>query len=459
MDEEKAIKRGKRKDVDMTQGSISRHIINFSIPLIIGNLFQMLYNTVDTWVVGNFVSDEAFSAVGTVGPALNMVISFAIGLGAGAGVVISQYYGARQPERVSEAVHTAMLSSVMLGAILAVLGCISVPGILKLMKVPANIYPDASKYLFLLYALMIPPVIYNIAAGILRAVGDSTRPFHIMVVATLTNIALDLLFVIQFKMGVVGVAVATALAQLISCILALRILLTETTEIKLIPAKLKIHSNMLRQIIGIGVPAAVQGCITSFSNLFVQSYVNAFGSTVMGGWTAYQKVAQIIQLPIMSITTALSTFVGQNLGKNYVDRAKQGVRTSLLINYAFCAVAGVAIYAVAPMLSAFFNSNPEIIKMGTYFLRHIVPMYFLIATYQTLAAALRGAGSTKVPMFAMLGGGVAFRQLYLYVLTHMFPGNILPVSYAYPAGWAMAGIILAVYYSRVDLAKTRVVRD
>ncbi|MBQ4372033.1 MAG: polysaccharide biosynthesis C-terminal domain-containing protein, partial [Firmicutes bacterium] len=226
MDEEKAIKRGKRKDVDMTQGSISRHIINFSIPLIIGNLFQMLYNTVDTWVVGNFVSDEAFSAVGTVGPALNMVISFAIGLGAGAGVVISQYYGARQPERVSEAVHTAMLSSVMLGAILAVAGCISVPGILKLMKVPANIYPDASKYLFLLYALMIPPVIYNIAAGILRAVGDSTRPFHIMVVATLTNIALDLLFVIQFKMGVVGVAVATALAQLISCILALRILLT-----------------------------------------------------------------------------------------------------------------------------------------------------------------------------------------------------------------------------------------
>ncbi|MBQ4506707.1 MAG: MATE family efflux transporter [Firmicutes bacterium] len=458
MSEEKKLKKS-RKDVDMTEGSISRHIINFAIPLIIGNLFQMLYNTVDTWVVGNFVSDEAFSAVGTVGPALNMVISFAIGLGAGGGVVISQYYGARQEDRVSDAVHTAMLSSVILGAILAVVGVISVPGILKLMKVPANIYPDAKTYLTLLYALMIPPVIYNIGAGVLRAVGDSTRPFHIMVVSTLTNIVLDLLFVIRFGWGVVGVAVATSIAQVISCILVLRIMLKETGPIRLVPSKLKIHTNMLRQIINIGIPAAIQGCITSFSNLFVQSYVNAFGSTVMGGWTAYQKVAQIIQLPIISITTALSTFVGQNLGKNYVDRAKQGVHTSLIINYSFCVVAGLGIYMIAPALSAFFNSNPEIVKMGAYFLRHIIPMYFLIATYQTLAAALRGAGQSKLPMIAMLAGGVGFRQLYLFVLTHMFPGNILPVTYAYPAGWAMAGLILLIYYNKVDLGRSRLVKD
>ena len=449
----------KSKDVDMTEGSISRHIISFAIPLLVGNLFQMLYNTVDTWVVGNYASDAAFSAVGNVGPALNMMIAFAMGLGGGAGIVISQYYGAHQYDRVNDAVHTAMLMSAILGAILSVTGVTLLPGILKLMKVPADIYKDAHTYLFLLYALMIPPVIYNIGAGVLRAVGDSSRPFYIMVVSCIVNIILDLLFVIKFNWGVLGVAVATSIAQFISCIIVLWILFTEEGPIRLSLKKLKIHKDMMSKIINVGIPAAIQMCITSFSNLFVQSYINAFGGTVMGGWTAYNKVAQIIQLPIQSITTALSTFVGQNLGKGQVDRAKRSILISNLMNYGFCIVAGVAVFASAPVLARFFNSNPAIVEMGTYFLRHIVPVYFLLATYQTFSAALRGAGHAKVPMFAMLGGGVAFRQLYLFVLTHLFPGNILPVTYAYPAGWLMAGIILLVYYSKVDLASNRLVED
>ncbi len=450
-------KQKKRKDVDMTEGSIVRHILNFTLPLLVGNLFQLLYNTVDTWVVGNFASDEAFSAVGTVGPALNMMIAFAMGLGTGAGVVISQYYGARQYDRVSDAVHTAILASGILGAILTVVGIVSLPGILKLMRVPANIYPESRTYLLLLYALMIPPVIYNIGAGILRAVGDSSRPFYILVVSCILNILLDLLFVIKFQWGVMGVAVATAIAQAVSCIIVLWILLNETSSIKLEPKKLKLHPDMMRKIINIGIPAAIQMTITSFSNLFVQSYINAFGGLVMGGWTSYNKIAQIVQLPIQSITMALSTFVGQNLGKGQVGRAKKGIRISLGMNYAFCVVSAILIFITAPYLTAFFNSNPEIVGWGTYFLRHIVPMYLLLATYQTLSGALRGAGHSKIPMIAMLGGGVVFRQIYLFVLTHIFPGNILPVTYGYPAGWLMAATILLIYYFRTDLESKSVV--
>ena len=456
---EKTVIKKKRKDVDMTEGSITRLIINFSIPLLVGNLFQMLYNTVDTWVVGNFASDEAFSAVGTMGPALNMMIAFAMGLGGGAGIVISQYYGAHQYDRVSDAVHTAMLMALILGAILSVSGCLLCPGIIRLMNVPENIVPHSKTYLMILYALMIPPVLYNIGAGVLRAVGDSSRPFYIMVVSCIVNIILDLLFVIKFNWGVMGVAVATSIAQIISCIIVLFILFRETSCIRLELKKLRIHPDMFRKIINMGIPAAIQMCITSFSNLFVQRYINNFGGTVMGGWTAYNKIAQIVQLPITSITTAISTFVGQNLGKNQVDRAKAGIRISMLINFAFCAIAAVLVFPTASLLVGFFNSNPEIISMGSYFLRHIVPVYLLLATYQTLAAALRGAGHAKVPMFAMLGGGVAFRQLYLYVSTHLFPGNILPVTYAYPAGWAMAGLILIIYYFRVDLSSNRLVND
>lgn len=449
---------GKKKyDVDMTEGSISKHILTFAVPLLIGNLFQILYNTVDTWVVGNYVSDAAFSAVGTVGPALNMMIAFAMGLGGGAGIVISQYYGAKQLENVSKAVHTTIVAGAILGLILSISGVSLLPMMLKFMKVPADIYPDARKYLLILYATMIPPVIYNMGAGVLRAVGDSSRPFYFLVVSCLTNIVLDLLFVMRFHWGVAGVAWATTTAQLLSMILVLVTLSKTDSCIHLDFKKLTIHKEILGKIIRVGIPSGIQMTITSFSNLFVQSYINAFGGSVMGGWTAYNKVAQFVQLPVQTLATALSTFVGQNLGKGQTLRAKQSVTVTLGMSIGFCIGAGGLVMVTAPALTSFFNSNAEIISYGTYFLRYILPVYFLLATYQTIAAALRGAGNAKIPMFAMLFGGVVFRQAYLYTMSHIFPGNLLPVTYAYPVGWFMAGLILVVYYKKADLGKTRLV--
>ncbi|MCF0151479.1 MAG: MATE family efflux transporter [Firmicutes bacterium] len=449
---------GKKKyDVDMTEGSISRHILSFSIPLLVGNLFQILYNTVDTWVVGNFASDAAFSAVGTVGPALNMMIAFAMGLGSGAGIVISQYYGAKQYDNVSKAVHTTIVAGAVLGLILSITGCLLLPTLLKFMNVPDEIYADARTYLLILYAAMIPPALYNMGAGVLRAVGDSSRPFYFLLVSCVTNIILDLLFVIKFNWGVAGVAWATTAAQTLSMVLVLITLLRSDACIKLIPKKLAIDKQILKKIIRVGIPSAIQMTITSFSNLFVQSYINAFGGSVMGGWTAYTKVGQFLQLPIQTLATALSTFTGQNLGKGQTERAKRSVVVTLYMSIGFCIGAGALVMLAAPTLSNIFNSNPEIIHYGTYFLRHIVPVYFLMAIYQTIAAALRGAGNAKIPMFAMLGGGVVFRQVYLFVFSRIFPGNILPVTYAYPVGWAMAGLILVIYYKKADLGKTRLV--
>ena len=323
-----SLSRGKR-DVDMTEGSIPRHIINFAFPLLIGNIFQQLYNTVDTWVVGNYVSNEAFSAVGTVGPIINTLIGFFMGLSSGAGVVISQYYGAKRPEKVHDAVHTAIVMTLVLGIVFTAVGILMIPAMLNLMKTPAEVMPESSAYLTIYFAGILGLMLYNMGAGILRAVGDSKRPFYFLVVSAVLNTVLDLVFVLQFNMGVRGVAYATIIAQGVSAVLILITLMRSESCIRLTLWHLKISWEMLGKIVRIGIPAAIQMAVTAFSNIFVQSYINYFGADCMSGWTAYSKIDQLILLPVQSIALASTTFVGQNLGINRVERAKRGVRTAL----------------------------------------------------------------------------------------------------------------------------------
>ena len=324
-----SLSRGKR-DVDMTEGSIPRHIINFAFPLLIGNIFQQLYNTVDTWVVGNYVSNEAFSAVGTVGPIINTLIGFFMGLSSGAGVVISQYYGAKRPEKVHDAVHTAIVMTLVLGIVFTAVGILMIPAMLNLMKTPAEVMPESSAYLTIYFAGILGLMLYNMGAGILRAVGDSKRPFYFLVVSAVLNTVLDLVFVLQFNMGVRGVAYATIIAQGVSAVLILITLMRSESCIRLTLWHLKISWEMLGKIVRIGIPAAIQMAVTAFSNIFVQSYINYFGADCMSGWTAYSKIDQLILLPVQSIALASTTFVGQNLGINRVERAKRGVRLSLI---------------------------------------------------------------------------------------------------------------------------------
>lgn len=446
------------KDVDMTQGSIIRHIIAFAIPLLMGNLFQQLYNMVDTWVVGRYVGNTAFSAVGTLGPVTNLLIGFFGGLASGAGVVISQYYGAQRHDRVQDAVHTAIMMTLIMAAAFTAIGMCMVPLMLRLIKMPADVIPEATAYLRIYFAGISGLMIYNMGAGILRAIGDSQRPFYFLVVCATMNIILDLLLVLKFNMGVVGVALATVLSQAVSAVLVLFTLIRTDSCIKLRFSKLRLHFDMLGKIVKVGIPAAIQMAITSFSNIFVQSYINFFGTDCMSGWTAYAKIDQLLFLPMQSIALASTTFVGQNLGCNQVDRAKKGVQTSLIIGIVSVVIMMIPIMLFAEHIVAFFNTKAEVVEFGSLFLRWLTPFYILCCFNQIYTAALRGAGNTRAPMVILLSGFVVFRQIYLFFMSRIC-NEIIPIAMSYPAGWLICSLATTIYFYKVKLGKTRLVED
>ena len=448
-----------RYDVDMTQGSTTRHLVRFALPLLAGNLFQQLYNMVDTWVVGNFVSNEAFSAVGTVTPIINTLIGFFLGMSSGAGVVISQYYGAHRPEKVREAVHTAMLLTVIMGVVFTGVGIAMTPLMLELMKTPAEVAPDQTAYLTIYFAGIMGLLLYNMGSGILRAVGDSQRPFYFLLVSAGVNTALDLLFVLKFGMGVEGVAYATIIAQAVSAVLTIAVLMGYDGSVKLSLRDLRIHWRMLKKIVAVGIPAALQMAITAFSNVFVQGYINHFGADCMSGWTAYTKIDQLVILPVQSLSLASTTFVGQNLGVGNVERAKGGVRRALYLSFAVTAVLLVPVLTLAPDMTAFFNSKPEVVSYGALLLRLLSPFYFFFCINQIYSGALRGSGNSQVPMFIMLGSFVVFRQIYLYVMAHYISNEIVPIAMGYPAGWFVCSAVTLLYYAHCKFDSHRLVED
>ena len=457
-----SLPRSQNRTVDMTQGSIVRHILTFAFPLLMGNLFQQMYNTVDTWVVGNYVSNEAFSAVGTVGPIINTLIGFFTGLASGAGVVISQYYGAKQFDKVKLAVHTSIVMTLVLAALFTVLGIALIPTMLQLIAMPAAAREEATAYLTIYFSGVIGLMLYNMGAGILRAVGDSKRPFYYLVVCAIANMVLDLFFVLGLEyiglknMGVEGVALATILSQGISAVLVIVTLLRTDNCVKVELKALKPHWPTLKKIINVGIPAALQMAITQFSNIFVQSYINFFQTDCMSGWTAYAKVDQILFLPMQSISLAATTFVGQNLGCNQVSRAKAGVKWALILALAATTIVLIPILLFATELVTFLNSKPEVVTYGSMFIRWLSPCYLLCVFNQIYASALRGAGNSKAPMIIMLSCFVGFRQLYLLIMSNVW-NEILPIAMGYPAGWLVCSIVTTIYYHRADLGKNRLV--
>ena len=446
-----------RRDVDMTRGNVYGLLIEFAVPLLLGNLFQQLYNTVDTWVVGNYVGKEAFSAVGTVNPIINMLIGFFMGLSVGAGVVISQYYGAKQHDKVSDTVHTALVMTAVLGVLFTAIGVSMTPLMLRFMKTPPEVLPEAKQYLTIYFSGLFGLMLYNIGAGILRAVGDSQRPFYFLVLSASLNIVLDLLFVLAFHMGVAGVAYATILSQGISALLVLFVLLRSDNCCRVQVKKLRMHWDVLKKIVKVGIPAAIQMAITSFSNVFVQSYINYFGADCMGGWTAYTKIDAFLFLPMQSVSMGATTFVGQNLGVNDVARARQGVSAALKISALITVVLMAPVVIFAPHLVRFFNDTPEVIEFGTLFLRMMSPFYVLCCVNQILAGSLRGAGDSRTPMFIMLGSFVVFRQIYLFCVTHFVSNTIVPVALGYPAGWLVCSTATYLYFRFAHWEKHRVV--
>ena len=436
-----------RRDVDMTEGRIVKHLIHFAIPLLIGNLFQQLYNMVDTWVVGRYVSDTAFSAVGTVGSIVNMLIGFFLGFSGGAGVVISQYYGAKDEEKVQKAVHTSLCMTFVMAILFTIVGILIVPYMLRLNKTPDSVLPEATTYLTIYFSGIAGLMIYNMGASILRAVGDSKRPFYFLVVSAVTNTILDLVFVLVFGMGVEGVAYATIIAQGLSAVLTIVVLCRSTGCVRVRLKALKADFVVLKKIILVGFPTAIQVAITGFSNTFVQGYINYFGDIVMGGWTAYSKVDAFMFMPMQAISLAATTFVGQNIGKGQIKRAKKGVRYSLYL---------ALLVTVVAML---FVDTPEIIEYGTLFLRLITPFYILCVFNQIYAGVLRGAGNTLPPTIIMVSSFVFFRQAYLFVVANFVSNTIIPIAMSYPAGWLVASIASSLYYRFTDLSKTSLVKQ
>lgn len=451
------LSRKSRRETNMTEGNISRHLIQFALPLLIGNIFQQLYNTVDTWVVGNYVSSEAFAAVGTVGPIINMLIGIFMGLASGAGVVISQYYGARRDQEVSDTVHTSMMMTFILAVIFTVLGIVIAPAMLHMMKTPENVFPESLMYLRIYFGGIVGLMVYNMGAGILRAVGDSQRPFYFLIVSAVINTVLDLVFVLGFHMGVEGVALATVIAQLLSALLTLYVLMRAHSSIRVMFSQLKIHMNEMKKIIRVGIPAAIQMAITSFSNIFVQSYINFFGADCMSGWTAYAKIDQLILLPMQSLALSSTTFVGQNLGANLPDRAKKGIRISLLLSCVATVILMIPVLIFARPLVAFFNAKPEVVEYGAKLLIWMSPFYVLCCVNQIYAGALRGAGNSKAPMIIMLGSFVVFRQAYLFIMANYISNEIIPIAMGYPAGWLVCSLLTLIYYRRTSLTATRLV--
>ncbi len=451
---------GKRKDMDMTEGSIVKNIILFALPLLAGNLFQQLYNMVDTWVIGQTGNSGAYAAVGSIGPVTNILIGFFMGLSAGAGVVISQYYGAKDLENLKKAVHTSVALTLILGAVFTVVGVAMTPTVLKLMLHSNGnegvVYPHAKTYLTIYFAGVIGLMIYNIGAGILRAVGDSQRPFYFLVVSALTNIVLDFVFVFAFDWGVAGVALATIISQFASAVLTVITLLRTDACVKLFVKEIKIDLPVLKKIVGVGIPGAIQMALTSFSNIFVQSYISNVEGTqeiVLGGWTTYSKIDQFMFLPMQSIALSVTTFVGQNLGKENEKRARQGVSAAFVIALICTVFIMAPVLIFTPFLSALFNKDPDVVENATMLLRYITPFYLFCCVNQVFSAALRGAGRTRAPMIIMLSAFVGFRQLYLFVVSNFISNTLLPVGLSYPAGWMLCALCTFVYYKACKFKK------
>lgn len=447
-------------DVDMTRGSITRHIISFAFPLLLGNLFQQLYNTVDTWVVGNYVSNDAYSAVGAVAPIVNMLIGAFTGLSSGAGVVISQYYGAQQKDNVQKAVHTAIVMTLILSVLFTAVGLFITPYMLKLINLHANAADDATLYLNIYFSGITGLLFYNMGAAILRAVGDSRRPFYYLLICALLNTALDLIFVLMLDMGVEGVALATIISQAVSAILVIISLLRTDSWIKLHKKHLKLNKELLIKILMIGTPAALQLSVTSFSNVFVQSYISHFdigraSPDYMSGWTSYLKIDMILFLPIQSIALAVSTFVGQNLGCKQVARAKRGVHIAILIAILSTIILMIPLMLFAPQIVSFLNSRDEVVTIGTLMLHVLTPFYILSCFNQIYASALRGAGNTRAPMIIMMLTFVGFRQLYLFIMSRVC-NEIVPIILGYPAAWLLCSLATVIYFYKVRLDKTQI---
>ena len=432
---------------DMTEGTIWKHLVTFAFPLFIGNIFQQLYNTVDSIVVGNFVGADALGAVTSTIPVVITLIGLFIGLTMGASVVISQYFGAKDIPNLRKATHTAVVSAVIMAMVISAIGYFSTPYLLRMMNTPESVFREAVVYLQIFSLGLGGTMLYNMGSAILRAVGDSKRPLYFLILASILNIFLDLLFVIKFESGVAGVAYATIIAQLVSGIIIFWILFKSNEVHSLTWHEMRIDRRILRRIIAVGFPAGFQMAVTSFSNVFVQSYINAYGAASTAGWGIYARVDAFVILPTQSMAMAVTTFVGQNAGARKPDRIHKGLLQGLCISWSISACIITCLYIFAPHIAGLFNQDTAVLGFAVLFIRLNCFFDPVNATDQIQAGALRGVGDSRSPMIIMLMSFVVFRQIYLFVISRL-TDSVYFIAIGYPLGWIVCTTLMTIHIWR-----------
>lgn len=433
----------------LTEGPIWKKLILFALPILLGNIFQQFYNTFDSWVVGNYLGDDALAAVSSSGSLIFLMIGFFNGLAMGAGVIIARYFGARDYQAMRLAIHTDVAFGITAGIFLTIVGVTFTPTILRWMDTPKEVLPQSIIYFRYYFCGALFTVMYNIFVGILHAIGDSRHPLYYLIFSSIVNVVLDLLLVGGLHMGVGAAALATTISQGISAVLCC-IRLTKCDEnYRLRFRQIRYHWPSFRQIITYGLPSGIQNSVISIANLVVQTNINSFGKAAMAGCGAYSKIEGFAFLPITCFAQALSTFVGQNLGARQYDRVKKGVGFGIACSVSLAELVGILSWVFAPQLIGIFNDTQEVIDYGTRHMRTICLFYCLLAFSHCIASIMRGAGKATVPMFTMLSCWCVLRVTYITIAVRHI-NELTTVSKAYPITWACSSLVFLIYFLKAD---------
>ncbi len=429
----------------MTSGSIYKSILTFTIPLVLGNFFQLMYNAVDSIVVGNYVSKQALAAVGASTPLINLIIGFFTGVSVGAGVIIARNFGSKNDQKLSITIHTYLAFSMIVAIVLSTIGYIITPNLLQWISTPSDVMKESIEYLHIYFLGLTFLIFYNAGAGIYQAVGNTRLPLVYLGISSVINIVLDLVFVLQFNMGVSGVAWATFIAQAVSSVLIIVSLMKTNERYKVTISKIKLDIETCVQIIRIGVPSGFQNMIVSLSNVLVQGYVNGFGSAAMAGVSSANKFDNFIGLPINSFALAITTFTAQNLGANNEERAKEGLKKTLILSVLFIVGIAIPMYMLAPQCIQVFSKDSDVIKIGAMMMRIMLPFYFGLSTHQLVSGALRARGETMMPMISSIVSMVIVRQIILFIFMPIV-NDVSLVAWVYCITWTLAMMITVFLY-------------
>lgn len=434
---------------DLTEGPIGRGILAFAIPLFLGQLLQQLYNVADAWVVGNFANNNAFAAVSSTGSMTFLVIGFFNGVATGGGVVISKYFGAKNYDAVEKSVHTNFLFGIIASVLATAVGMLLAPWLLTIMKTPAEVMPESLTYLRIYFGGVSTIIMYNIGMAIMRALGDSIHPLYYLVLSSIVNVLLDLLFVAVLGYGVAGAGVATVIAQGISAVMCIVKMCRTDGAGRLKLRALRYYPEYMGEVIVQGLPNGVQNSVISIGNMVVQTNINSFGSYAMSGVGAYSKIEGFAFLPITSMSISLPTFIGQNLGAKKYDRAKKGAAFGIASGVVLAEIIGVIVYLFAPQLLRFFVNVDEAVAIGERHARIICLFFFLLAFSHCAAGVLRGCGKSIVPMITMLAFWCGVRIIYVTTTLHFIP-NFSVISWAYPLTWTLSSIVFMTFLLKSD---------